>query len=346
MSRPLPCAPGSRNMVRKLNILTLVVGILTLWGCNSHCETHTLCDVHRDMTCLACDPGCLHIATGSSNGSVKVWDIEGRKTPETLRVSEDVQAICYSRCGRLLACGGTNGVLTVWDSTSLTVLRSATLRGRCIVQIVYALNDRMLVIADAAGALVMYDADTLAEIGSLRLGGMVRSVAISPSGDVLAAGDINGNVRLWDLNTRKKLYALKNECGAVNAVAFSPDGKLLATGCKATNHASSNFGTITIWCISTGDRVASWEGDRNSVLALAFLNDRCLSSAGLEGSVRFWDVMTHRLLFECYPSEAGTPHVIPVDHMALCGLSRKLVVSIFGTGIIQVLSPPARLWEE
>jgi WD40 repeat protein len=66
---------------------------------------------------------------------------------------------------------------------------------------------------------------------------MVNDVAISPDDKLLAScdgiwqrKDEPGEVKLWDLATRKELPTLGDHLGCVSSVAFSPDGKTLATG--------------------------------------------------------------------------------------------------------------------
>jgi WD40 repeat protein len=56
------------------------------------------------------------------------------------------------------------------------------------------------------------------------------AAAFSPHGQILATGNADGTVRLWDVTAHRQITALTRPAGAVNSVAFSPDGKTLATG--------------------------------------------------------------------------------------------------------------------
>ena len=115
--------------------------------------------------------------------------------------------------------------------------------------------------------------------------GTVFSVAFSPDGKTLAAGDLDGTVRLWDVATRRQLGSpLTSPTGTVQSVAFSPDGKTLASG--------SADGTVRLWDVATrrqlGSPLTSPTGTAESV---AFSPDgKTLASGSADGTVRLWDV--------------------------------------------------------
>src|SRR5205814_1070725 len=71
----------------------------------------------------------------------------------------------------------------------------------------------------------------------------VNSVAFSPDGRTLAAGNTDGTVRLWDVTSRRQIGdPLNGHDGVIHSVAFSGDGKTLATG--------GADGTVRLWGVS------------------------------------------------------------------------------------------------
>jgi WD40 repeat protein len=72
---------------------------------------------------------------------------------------------------------------------------------------------------------------------------LVKSLAFTPDGDVLAAGCVDGSVVLWETAARRARATLRGHAGIVNGLAFSPDGRSLAT--------AGNDGTLCVWDVAT-----------------------------------------------------------------------------------------------
>ena len=115
----------------------------------------------------------------------------------------------------------------------------------------------------------------------------LEALAVDIDGQRFATGGWNGTAQVWELTTGQVLTTLKHGGEYVNAVAFAPDGKYLATG------GNDPAGFIQIWEIATGQRVRFIPGHDDEVLSLAYSKDGThLLSSSYDKTARLWDVST------------------------------------------------------
>ncbi len=133
------------------------------------------------------------------------------------------------------------------------------------------------------GAAVYRDLGTFGEPPA------TQTAALSPVEDVLALAGSDGAVRLWDLGARRRLAVLRTEMhgraghdARVVCLAFSPDGKLLASG-----HVD---GAIHLFDLTRGEELKVKLRHEDMVSALAFAPDgKLLASGGTDTNLKLWD---------------------------------------------------------
>ncbi len=121
-------------------------------------------------------------------------------------------------------------------------------------------------------------------------------ILFAPGGESLFVSRGNGVQRWWFKRTRNDSpRRLSGHLDEAWSVAFSPDGRTLASGSDDTEKDD----TMKLWDAATGRLLKGWRADPGTVAALAFSPDgRTLASATLSRSknLRLWDVATGRLL--------------------------------------------------
>ena len=104
--------------------------------------------------------------------------------------------------------------------------------------------------------------------------GAVFSVVFSPDGSMLATGDYDDTIRLWNVKNPYSAFLIgrpiSGHSAIVSAVAFSPDGTMLASG--SWDH------TARLWSIPRTILNLAWSPDGN-----------ILASGSIDGTIRLWD---------------------------------------------------------
>ncbi|NMG06142.1 NB-ARC domain-containing protein [Brasilonema sp. UFV-L1] len=118
----------------------------------------------------------------------------------------------------------------------------------------------------------------------------ILSLAFNPmKGEILATGDADGRVSLWQVTYGKQLFSWKAHTNWIRCIAFSPDGKILVT--------SSDDHSVKLWDVENQKYLKTFEEHTNWVRSVAFspLNN-IFASGSSDQTVRLWDIHTHQSL--------------------------------------------------
>lgn len=245
--------------------------------------------------------------TASNDGTAKVWDLATGKMLGLLKGhSGFVTAADFQPDGQRLATSGTDGTVRVWDPTSGRELYRVEGHGGGIVggvfpgilNVAYSPDGDLLATAGADRTARIWDAESGEALRVLEghTAGLTN-VAFSPDGRYLATsqestedlnvqeGDIS--VRIWEVETGRELLVFQTGHGFfVWGLAFSPDGRILATSGQDAN--------IKLWSLDLDGGRAELLGTLGNhaiaVQQVRFSPDgRRLASASF-GEVRLWDL--------------------------------------------------------
>jgi WD40 repeat protein len=113
----------------------------------------------------------------------------------------------------------------------------------------------------------------------------ISAIAFSSDGSLLAAGDVDKKIKLFDVKTAKTIRTVSDLGTTVLSLAFSPDGSLLASAGKEN--------VIRLWDVKTGQLLKTLDGHTLAVSDVAFSPDgSLLASSGYDKLINLWDVQT------------------------------------------------------
>ena len=247
----------------------------------------------------------LAVAGGapSEYGEVQIWDVAGRNLVRSFKTSTDCFfGISWSPDGGKLAVGCADKLVRVFSVTDGSEIMRCDNHIDWVFGTAWSRDGARLVSASRDKAVKLIDVATGHLIDDLaKPRDPLLCVARHPVEDLAAFGSDTGEIRLHKVAPRGGRLAEgddKEESavreferlpGPVNAIAFSPDGALLAaTGAK---------GETRIWKTADGKRIAQIPSPGVALFALAFSSDGTrLATAGADGLMRFHDAKTGAML--------------------------------------------------
>ncbi len=175
------------------------------------------------------------------------------------------------------------GVCSLWDMTSEEVLHTF---GGCYVEF----SPDGAYVASGGGGANRYVYVSRVSDGWQRQswyhGSYILDVAYSPNGDVVASAGTNNVIKLWDPDSGDLQHTLAGHTDDVNAVAFSPDGAILASGAGGWDDPGE--ATIKLWRVSDGELLDTLPGHDNGVKCLTFTPDGSYLVSGGDGTIKIW----------------------------------------------------------
>lgn len=316
------------------------------------------------VSCVMFSPDGGRLLTGGYP-SAHLWEVGTGKQRATLAHATTIMHVAFSSDGRLVVTASGDNTARVWDATTGQPVTAPLRHSGQVSCAAFTPDGNQVYTASFDGSVRCWDAATGTLAGpALRHAGAVWSVSVHPDGRILTAGD-DDTARLWEARLPGPLTLAHDRL--VYHLAFSPDGRRVATACwdhsarlwdaddgqlmpfGPLRHAgpvrrvvfsedgrrmasASLDGTARVWDVKTGQPITPMVKHAAAIQEVVFSRDgRRIATASLDGTIRVWDAGT------------GEPITPPLRHSA-----RALSVAFSPDGarvITAAENDPARIWD-
>lgn len=205
----------------------------------------------KDVPALAWHPRNPILATGSDDGTVRLWDMETDTAHRLCRLEMAVKGVAWAPDGCTIAVTDGDGGIGIWDIPQGVLLRHVQVHQGLAYSPSWSPDGQIIVTCGSDETVNVLAADDLRPIHRL-LGhsSTIWQVSISPDGRFIASAAADATVRVWDLRSGTEMVVLEGHTGDSLSVRFSPEGDFLASA--ADSIRSSNDG-VRLW------RCRDWE---------------------------------------------------------------------------------------
>lgn len=250
-----------------------------------------------DVLTGALSPDGKQVLTAEWNGTIRIWDLENDHVPalEFSHGAEAVEVALFTPDGLKIITAGRDGKVLFWNRKG-EKLDSLVIPSKIdILSGKLTRDGRLLVLGTRRPDILVYDLKSkkleklTREAGKEgKVPGGTLSLDISRDDRYVVAGSWDKKARVWNLKSKKQVHTMSHK-SSVRAVAFSPDGRSILTGCAEKG--------AFLWDFIASDPGSSPQiyktllaGFSGGIRAVAFSNDgNYLLTGGEDAAIRLWD---------------------------------------------------------
>lgn len=315
-------------------------------------------ETHSDALLTLCQRGEVQSLAASADGNwlaigqvhqdgLYVYDLQTRREVAHLAPGEGEVRVAFSPVESLLgftssslsASGGVQAKLRLWNAATQKLLAELPLDAVCL-GLAFAKDGRTLVTSTGLGNITLWRIPEGTKLASYP---SEQQLAMNPATDFAATADLRlaayatraGQIRVLNLQDGKELWSAVAAKQFITALAFSPDGKTLAS--------AAGFGEsdIRLWDVASGKETGRLEGHKGWVGSLVFWPDgQKLASSSADQTIRIWDVASRNGLdvLRGHRLEVWRLALLPDGHTLVSG-AKDGAVCLWDTSLTHARPP-------
>jgi WD40 repeat protein len=194
---------------------------------------------------LAVSPDASWLALGSSKSAIKMVSLKGDAGYEMIGHTGKLKSLIFSFDGKSLYSASLDGKVLRWDLSARTST-DVTEGAMSITSIDVSFNGKYLAGINSNGGVVVWNEENKSDNFRIETTGKnIKVIRFNPENNILAIGDVSGNVEIWDINLRKKISEVKAHTAQVNDIQFNSKFKQMATAGNDNSLKIFNIKDIT-----------------------------------------------------------------------------------------------------
>ena len=317
-------------------------GGTNIWDARTGERLHVILGHTRPISAMALSPEGTQVLTGGEDARVRLWSVEtGDLVRDFEGHTDNVVAVAFSPDGSKVVSGGWDYSIRVWDRA--TGQQTGAVHGGGVVRVLSVSPNGVYLLSSATNELTLwnlYTGDILGSApvmaGAARLpftqdgahffttstrsvslwsmetgeplytqetqhAGLATSLDISSDEAIIVSGHSFGSIGVWDTSSGRRVQTL--EPGSGNGiVALLPSGRQVLS--------AAGGGDVTLWNLTTGERVRVYTGLSMLVYDIAVSRDGDYIAAGaLDGTAKIWETETGREIRTLMGHDYAVRHV-------------------------------------
>jgi serine/threonine protein kinase len=253
----------------------------------------TLLGHNGGITAIAIHPAGHILASGSTDRTIKLWDLDQGKLLHTFAArslfsnvghGDRISTLVFSPDGATLFSGSDDGTIKEWDTNTRKLINTLPEPGWGISALTVTNDGWTLVSGGGDGVVHLWDLEKQALVASLtKHQDWVSGLIISTDSQTLISSSYDKKILLWDLKSDRILNMLSGHTERVKAIAVTSDWQTLISG--------SADKTIKIWNLVEGKQLQVLAAHQDQVNCLAIEPDNEWFATGCEdGTLTVWDM--------------------------------------------------------
>jgi len=195
---------------------------------------------------LAVSPDASWLAMGSSNAAIRMLPLKGNSAGyEMTGHKGKLKSLIFSFDGKYLYSASLDGKVLKWDISSRTNT-SMTDGAIPLTSIDVSMNGKYIAGINSEGGVIVWNQENKSDNFRIdAVGKNIKVVRFNPDNDILALGDVSGNVELWSISQKKKISEVKAHNAQVNDIQFNNKLKQMATASNDNSLKIFNIADMT-----------------------------------------------------------------------------------------------------